>query len=448
MPASLAPSWDLATERAYRASVVEACRGTTETWVVAPFSLAASYPALVCAPGTAYPLMPLDWAQLAETLEQRLVLPRRQSASGLAWTAALVRALREMADQRELPVTLRDAVTRDAVGVARALSRSVQTLCEQGPALVAVPEGGAFVRSNLELLLGLKARVTADLAAQGLATGPMRWGAIAEALRVGPCFGLPPRLVLDGVDTLDFARADAVAALAACGVEIQAPPWLPLPGLVAVAIGVGAAQPPTPAAIVRRHRDVHEEVLGALAWVREHLEAGAAIADLAIMVPPGAGYEALLHETFAAAGVPVSAPYQPTVTGLREIQALRAYASVRTGQLDVVDLVTLLAAAEAVNGPELLACRSTSSRPCRPRPPRCGRSWPGSGSAGSRSPRTRSNRPATRCWRPTSPCTALTSPWRPGRLAWSRCWRCRSSRSARRRGRSPSSTPAPMPPPC
>ena len=77
--------WDLETEAAFRAAALASCRDGRETWVVAPFSLAACYPHLV-------PTTALDWAELAAKLEQRLQLPHRAPASGLAWTAAIVRA--------------------------------------------------------------------------------------------------------------------------------------------------------------------------------------------------------------------------------------------------------------------------------------------------------------------------------------------------------------------
>ncbi|MDB5099978.1 MAG: hypothetical protein JWM80_4399 [Cyanobacteria bacterium RYN_339] len=352
MPASFAPTWHLATERAFRAAAVASCRGRVETWVVAPFSLAASYASLVAAEGTGV-CMAQDWAQLAGTLEQRLLLPHRPTASPLEWTAAMVRALRAMAAEDELPQAFREPVAKDVMGVAAALSQSLLAVFEHAPTLHEAPESGRFVSANLQLLLGLKARVTEDLAARHLTTGPMRWGAIAAALRAGPCPGLPARLILDGIDTLDIARAEAVLALAARGVELLAPPWLPLPGLTSVALTPPAPPTEAPQAVVLDVRDVHEEVAGAVAWVRDRLEGGAELSSLAVMVPQGAGYEPLLHDAFCAVGLPVSAPHQPVVTALRELQALRAFASVRTARLDVVDLVTLLAAAEVVNGPAL-----------------------------------------------------------------------------------------------
>ncbi len=357
LPANSSPAeWTLVHERQFRAFAVRtaaAARLDSETWIIAPVALLAWYREALTTATPAAVVACRDWEAALDTLESRLLLPSPRAARRADVLGALLHALRAAATAGTLPPGVGAAVATDPLGVAEALLPSVETALEYGYRHDAPPDTTgrmALVRTNLALLYALKDAVVTDLRARGLATPTMRWAAVADALRDARAPGLPVRLIVDGIDTLDPVRLEVLTGLADQLVDVLLPPWLALPGRTAVQLPADAAEAPKPAVRVRHPRDLSSEAALAVTWAREKVQAGARLGALVVMAPAGQGYEAALEAAFRAADIPVSVGRHLPLAATEPFQALRAYARARTGHVDMIDLVTLLRSTHALEG--------------------------------------------------------------------------------------------------
>ena len=314
-------------------------------WILAPRALLAAAKAKASGHLPCASLCFLTWDAACEALAELLLLPLGARADSLDLQEAIAHALTTSIADASAPGALAEAFRADPLGVPAALAPAVGAFFEGGVPREAADESWpALVRTNIRFLVALKGRVQEDLSRRGLATSSMRWEAVAEALEEGPVCGLPDVLMVDGVDHLDAARWRVIGQLRRLGVEVILPPWLE-------GEPVSEQEHEPPAIALWPMRDPDDEAALAVRWVRTRIQEGLALDRLAVMVPPGAGYEPLLARALGAAGFKAHYTEQLPISGMPEFQALRAFVRLKRGRVDVIDLVTLLKLSEAANDP-------------------------------------------------------------------------------------------------
>lgn len=341
--------WSLEQEQSYRAVLLDkavkaAKQPLQATWIIAPHALLEWYKEEATNLTPIAPIACLTWEQACDTLEELLLLPSWQRPNQLELQVALAGALGEMTTKRELPAEILKAFNSDPLGVSGSLISALrywQSWGQSGP----ISARDAITRRHLELLQSLTSETERILNTKGLASASARWKHVTEAIAQQELTGLPSRILIDGFDRLDASHRQTLDALKARGIEITLAPWLAETGEE-----LPASVPMVSHTCAYSLRDPQAEVQFALNWLYDRHQEGLSLRDIAIMVPPEAGYEPRLHHALASKDIPHRIRWETPLANAPQLQGLSAYLRLTKENVDAVELVTLLQATGHLEG--------------------------------------------------------------------------------------------------